>query len=643
MRAAASQPTLSGPELSGNTETLLLRRRTTTNKLFTDFQQSPLHDLNAIAQPGLTNRVTRNNTVGTSLDLINEPWSRGNAEVLTVEGGYTPGLVAAAATSLVGSFLYGFHLGNMNSAAGAMRIDLGVPGGDDAQGVANDTAWGFAVSIFCLGAMVGCSVVAPIADSIGRRRTILLKLFIFLLGTALEVASVMPGCSSPPCTEAGLGFMLMLAGRFVVGMASGATTVVVPMYLGEISPPHLRGALGTYFQLTSCAGILLAQILGLPAVFGHGHWWAVYLMLPLLPILGQLVMQARLVESPRWLASRTESEALQAQKVLAQLRGEEEDSLSVVQELDMMQMNSNNATGSRGGGGIGAMLVQPKTRKALIICVVCSFSQQVRAWRPGTRNRCRAPVPGECFARLCVRVFLHGMAADALPAHAHEEGSAPSPIQAPGRPILCPPRAAPIDPIPTTPRPPALQCSGINNIFNFSTIFLTANGLAPATVSLIAVLMNIGNVGITVLSVDLMDRAGRRFLLLLSIACMAATLFLLTLALSVPGQVWTSPLAVASVVGFVMSFGIGVGPVPWLLPAEFFSAENCAKGTAASAGTNWLANFLVGQAFLPLANVLKSVVFLPFAVVLCLFFVFVKRNVPETRAKSLAQILKELE
>ena len=48
-----------------------------------------------------------------------------------------------------------------------MRGDLGIPGGVAAltpeAGVANDTAWGFCVSIFCLGALVGCSVVAPVA------------------------------------------------------------------------------------------------------------------------------------------------------------------------------------------------------------------------------------------------------------------------------------------------------------------------------------------------------------------------------------------------------------------------------------------------------------------------------------------------
>ena len=71
----------------------------------------------------------------------------------------------------------------------------------------------------------------------------------------------------------------------------------------------------------------------------------------------------------------------------------------------------------------------------------------------------------------------------------------------------------------------------------------------------------VGNVAITLISAGLMDACGRKPLLLGSAAGMVFASLALTAALTHPGQPWTSPLAVVSVVGFVTSFGIGMGPV----------------------------------------------------------------------------------
>merc|ERR1712048_684558 len=127
--------------------------------------------------------------------------------------------------------------------------------------------------------------------------------------------------------------------------------------------------------------------------------------------------------------------------------------------------------------------------------------------------------------------------------------------------------------------------------------FLAQNGIAPATVTTIAVLMNVGNVIVTLVATKLMDRTGRKQLLLVSSSGMGVSIIGLTGALTNPGQPWTSPLAILAVVSFVMSFGIGMGPVPWLLPAELFRIEMSAQGTSVAASSNWLANFMVVQAF----------------------------------------------
>jgi len=183
------------------------------------------------------------------------------------------------------------------------------------------------------------------------------------------------------------------------------------------------------------------------------------------------------------------------------------------------------------------------------------------------------------------------------------------------------------------------QFSGINNAFNYSTIFLAQNGISSDTVTLIAILMNVGNVLVTLASVFLMDLAGRRALLLYSSIGMIVSTCLLTTALANPGHDWTSPLAVFSVVFFVISFGAGMGPVPWLLPAEMFPSDKCGKGSAIAASTNWLANFCAGIVFLPLSNTLQGFCFLPFAIVMAGFVYFILQRIPETRGKTVEQIL----
>jgi len=558
MKSVSSHPVLTTPFIEVEERPKLVRRRTTTDCLFTELTHSPLHDLAPVATLGLTTRVTHSNSVAISLDQLGlafEP--QRDSTLILVQGGYTAALVKAAGTAVLCALMYGFHLGNMNPAAPAMRADLGIE-----AGVENDNAWAFCVSIFCLGALLGCSLVPMVADSIGRRKTILLISTVYLLGSALEAASGVVPRPASPLERSSIGLCLLLAGRAVCGVASGSSTVVVPMYLGEISPPHLRGALGTCFQLTCCTGILLAQIVGLPALLGRSGLWPVYLALGALPAASLLVLHSFLLESPRWLAGRSDAEAIRAQAILAALRGEPLSSLAVVQELDLMQMAAGPIAGGGGdGGGLRSLLSDSVARRGLFICVTCHVCQQF---------------------------------------------------------------------------------SGINNVFNYSTIFLTSNGVDAATVVIISVLMNVGNVAITVVSVRLMDLSGRRSLMLVSCVGMALSTVALTTSLSCPGHGWTAPLAIASVVGFVMSFGVGLGPVPWLLPAELFAPDRCALGASVSAGSNWMANFVVGQAFMPLSNALKSACFLPFAVVVCGFAVFVTRTVPETKGKSLDQILFEL-
>lgn len=537
-------------------ENLLLpvkRRSSWSHLLYADLRDSPLHNLVPIAQPGVTSRVSHCQSVGKSLEVLGDAFTPGETSetVVKVQGGYTGPLLVAAAVAVLPALQYGFNAGNMNTASAAMRMGLGIPSG---QSQYSDSLWGFCISVFCLGALQGCVVGASLADSFGRRCTLVTASCAYALGALLEAASCLPGRAGLSC---GVGVALMILGRAISGTASGATTVVVPMYLGEISPPHLRGAFGTLFQLMACIAMLTAEVLGLPCLLGTQDTWPLYVLLATLPALVLVILQSLLVESPRWLVSQGSDNYEAAQDVLAYLRGELQDDISVTQELDFMYAQTGASSGCR----VGQVLGDPGVRPGLVICVCCSVVQQF---------------------------------------------------------------------------------SGINNVFNYSSTFLVQNGISVATVNLITLLMNVGNVFVTLLSTYLMDRAGRRTLLLASSIGMLLSTLVLTFVLSSPSCLWTAPAAVLAVVSFVASFGIGLGPVPWLLPAELFPQDKCAMGSAVAASCNWLANFVAGQAFLPMTSALHGFCFLPFAVVLLLFVYFVHHAVPETRGKTLEQILDDV-
>ena len=89
---------------------------------------------------------------------------------------------------------------------------------------------------------------------------------------------------------------------------------------------------------------------------------------------------------------------------------------------------------------------------------------------------------------------------------------------------------------------------------------------------------------------------------------------------------------------FVVTFGLGLGPVAWLLPAELFPMGKRAAANGVATGANWLANFAVGQLFLLVAGALGPLAFIPFGAILAAGFLFAWRFIPETRGRTLEQI-----
>jgi sugar porter (SP) family MFS transporter len=187
----------------------------------------------------------------------------------------------------------------------------------------------------------------------------------------------------------------------------------------------------------------------------------------------------------------------------------------------------------------------------------------------------------------------------------------------------------------------AQQITGINTVIYYAPTIFKFAGLPSASVAILASIgVGVVNVILTVVAMQLIDRIGRRPLLLVSLAGMALSLFVLGLAFSLPqlsGSLgW---IAVTGLMVYVGSFAVGLGPVFWLMLSEIYPLR--IRGRAMSVGTvaNWSANLIVALSFLTLTQVLgKPATFWLYGVVSIGSWLFAFFLVPETKGRSLEEI-----
>lgn len=149
-------------------------------------------------------------------------------------------------------------------------------------------AWAISVSIFCAGGMVGGALVGWMADKYGRKGSLLLNNIFVAIAVLLEVVAKPTGY-----------YLLFIFGRFFIGVNSGLNAGLAPMYLAEISPMHLRGAVGTVYQLVITVSILVAQVLGMNSLMGTNELWPWLFALTAVPAIVQLITLPFCPESPK--------------------------------------------------------------------------------------------------------------------------------------------------------------------------------------------------------------------------------------------------------------------------------------------------------------------------------------------------------
>ncbi|XP_015571786.2 probable plastidic glucose transporter 2 isoform X1 [Ricinus communis] len=181
------------------------------------------------------------------------------------------------------------------------------------------------------------------------------------------------------------------------------------------------------------------------------------------------------------------------------------------------------------------------------------------------------------------------------------------------------------------------QLSGINAVFYFSSTVFKSAGVPS---DLANVFVGIANLTGSLAAMVLMDRLGRKVLLLWSFFGMAVSMGLQVAgASSYMAGSGALFLSVGGMLTFVFTFALGAGPVPGLLLPEIFPSRIRAKAMAICMSVHWVINFFVGLLFLRLLEQLgPQLLYAIFASFCMLAVVFVKRNVMETKGKSLQEI-----
>ncbi|MDL9980671.1 sugar porter family MFS transporter [Microbacterium sp. ASV49] len=190
------------------------------------------------------------------------------------------------------------------------------------------------------------------------------------------------------------------------------------------------------------------------------------------------------------------------------------------------------------------------------------------------------------------------------------------------------------------------QFVGINVIFYYSTTLWQSVGFPESASFGISVVTGIVNVLVTLIAIFLVDRVGRKPILLTGSIIMTLSLASMALcfayavkgaggAVTLPAPF--GPIALVAANLFVIGFGASWGPLVWVLLGEIFPSRIRAKALGVAAAAQWIANFLITVSFPVMSAWSLSGTYLMYAIFAALSFVYVLWRIPETKGMELEQ------
>ncbi|XP_013188183.2 glucose transporter type 1 isoform X1 [Amyelois transitella] len=183
------------------------------------------------------------------------------------------------------------------------------------------------------------------------------------------------------------------------------------------------------------------------------------------------------------------------------------------------------------------------------------------------------------------------------------------------------------------------QLGGINAVLYYSTTIFIRAGLEEEQARLASI--GVGSIlfVMALVSIPLIDRLGRRTLQLCGLGGMVVFSVLMTVAFfTYENNTTMSIFAVIFTFLYVAFFGVGPSSIPWMILSELFGQGARSAAVSVGALVNWFANFIVGLTFIPMSEALGNYVFLPYTVLLILFFAFTYFKLPETKNRTIEEV-----
>jgi sugar porter (SP) family MFS transporter len=430
----------------------------------------------------------------------------------------------------LGGLLFGYDTAVISGANNALQAHFAL----------TDFDLGWVVGSALLGCCVGVLIAGKLTDLIGRRAVLALSAVLFL------VSALVCAITSTPSE--------LVCARILGGVGVGMASLLSPLYIAELSPTKIRGALVSLNQIAILVGMVLSYFANAwIARQGNAGWlietgWRYMLGAMAIPAAIFLLLTLGIPESPRWLLKRERID--DARAVLKRINGDD-----AMVEAEMSEIRAAIAHEQ----GKLSELFRPNTRGTVFMAMVLALFQAI---------------------------------------------------------------------------------TGINIVMYYAPTIFTAAGMGTVAALSTTVIIPVVMIAFTIGSMFLVDRAGRKPIMLFASAGMGISLGLLGYTFAHQAGAGTGLLA--WILTYVASFSIGMGGIYWVVVTEIFPTRVRGAASSLSVVFLWGGNFLVSLYFPVMLAQMKGDAFFVFAAMCALCFVFILLCVPETKGKSLEQIEHEL-